>query len=131
MDVEMQALERNNTWEIVDLPKRKKLVGRKWVFTIKYNADETLERYNARLVAKGYTQTHGIDYQKTFASVAKMNTVRILLSLAVNFNWLLLKFDVKNVFLHRDLEEEIYMDIPPGFNKNRLGTKVCRLKKAT
>jgi len=129
MNVEMLPLEKNNTWEIVDLPKGKKPFGCKWVFTIKYKVHGTLERYKARLVAKDYTQIYGIDYHETFAPVVKMNTVRILLSLTTNFDWTLLQFDVKKAFLHGDLEK-IYMDIPQGFNRNRLETKVCRLKKA-
>ncbi len=71
MNVEMEALEQNKTWELVKLPP----VGCKWVFTVKYKADGTIERYKAQLVAKGYTQTYGIDYLETFAPVAKMNTV--------------------------------------------------------
>ena len=114
----------------MDLSKEKKHVGCKWIFTIKYKADGTFERYKDRLVVKGYTQTYGIDYQETFAPVGKMNMVRILLSVVVNFDCLLLQFDVNNDFLHGNLEEEIYMDIPLGFNKNRFGTKVYRLKKA-
>lgn len=70
-----------------------------------------------------------MDYQETFASVAKMNTVRILLSLATNFNWNLNQFDVKNAFLHNTLNEEIYMEIPPGFKDSENDNKVCRLKK--
>ncbi|KAK6791582.1 hypothetical protein RDI58_010663 [Solanum bulbocastanum] len=107
MKVEMEALEKNKTWEIVELPEGKKLVGCRWVFTLKYRSDGSIERFKACLVAKGYTQTYGIDYLETFAPVAKMKTVRILLSLAVAFNWNLQQFDVKNAFLHGDLDEEI------------------------
>ena len=130
MREEMDALEKNKTWRITELPKGKKSVGCKWVFSVKYKADGRLERYKARLVAKGYTQTYGVDYQETFAPVAKMSTVKVLLSLAVNLNRDLQQYDVKNAFLHGDLEEEIYMEIPPGFEE-RLGTnKVCKLQKA-
>ena len=129
MRMEMEALKKNDTWDIVLLPEGKKSVGCKWVFTVQYKADGSLERYKARLVAKGYTQTYGVDYQETFEPVAKMNTVRVILALAVQFDWDLIQFDVKNVFLHGELEEEIYMDIPPGFD-TKLKGKVCRLKKA-
>lgn len=115
MKSEMDALEKTHTWKLVDLPEGKKTVGCKWVYSIKYNAEGGIERYKARLVAKGYTQTYGIDFQETFSPVAKLNTIRVLLSLAVNFDWPLHQFDVKNAFLHGDLKEEIYMDIPPGY----------------
>ncbi|CAL2268732.1 unnamed protein product [Prunus armeniaca] len=113
MDEELRALRKNSTWELVELPRGKKVVGCKWVFTIKHKADGSVDRYKARLVAKGYTQTYGIDYQDTFAPVAKMNTIRVLLSLAANLGWTLQQFDVKNAFLHGYLEEEVYMDMPP------------------
>nr|CAN76639.1 hypothetical protein VITISV_027481 [Vitis vinifera] len=129
MREEMSALQKNKTWEIVERPKGKNIIDCKWIFTLKYKAGGSLERHKARLVAKGYTQTYGVDYQETFALIAKMNTVRILLSLAAHYNWQLLQYDVKNVFLHGDLDEEIYMNIPPGFEGNT-GNKVCKLKKA-
>jgi len=126
---EMAALEKNNTWDLVSLPRGEKTVDCKWVFTIKHRADGTIERYKARLVAKGHTQSYGVDYQETFATVAKLNSVRILLSLATNQEWSLLQFDVKNTFLHGEISEEIYMDSPPGMTDS-IGMKICKLKKA-
>ncbi|RVW89546.1 Retrovirus-related Pol polyprotein from transposon TNT 1-94 [Vitis vinifera] len=112
---EIDALEKNGTWTITDLPVGKRPVGCKWIFTIKYKADGSIKRFKARLVARGFTQSYGIDYQETFAPVAKLNTIRILLSLAVNQDWCLQQLDIKNAFLNGDLEEEVYMEIPPGF----------------
>ena len=130
MDDEMAALEKNKTWDLVTLPDGQRTVGCKWVYTIKHKSDGSVERFKARLVAKGYTQSYGIDYLETFAPVARMGTIRILLSIAVNKGWPLHQLDVKNAFLHGDLTEEIYMDIPPGYNQPGSLKKVCRLKKA-
>ena len=106
---EMRALEKNRTWELVDLPQGKQPVGCKWVFTIKHTPEGKVERYKARLVAKGYTQTYGTDYDETFAPVAKINSVRTLISCAVNLDWDIYQMDVKNAFLHGDLHEEVYI----------------------
>ena len=127
---EIRALEKNGTWSVTSLPPGKKAVGCKWIFSVKYKADGSVERLKARLVAKGYTQSHGIDYQETFAPVAKLNTIRVLLSIAVNMDWPLFQLDVKNMFLNGDLKEEVYMDIPPGFEDNTTSNKVCQLRKS-
>jgi len=87
MNEEISALEKNQTWKIVDRPLDKKSVRCKRVFSLKYKFDGTLDRYKERLVAKGYTQTYGVDYEETFAPIAKMNTVRIILSLTAYFGW--------------------------------------------
>ena len=105
-------------------------MGCKWVFTIKYKSNGTIERYKAHLVAKGYTQSYGIDYQETFAPVAKINSIRVLLSLAPNNEWPLQQLDVKNVFLHGNLEEEVCMDAPLDFENYFSVGKVCKLKKS-
>ena len=127
MKNEMDALKQNKTWDLMELPQGKKLVGCKWVFIVKYKAVGLLERYKASLVAKGYTQTYGIRYLETFALVAKMNIVRILLTLTANRGWSLQQFDEKNVFLHGNLDEEIYMKVPLRFESEK--NKVCKLKK--
>ena len=99
MDEKMQALIKNLTWEVVNMSRGIKPIGCRWVFNIKYNLDGEIERYNPRLEAKGYTQTYGLDYEKTFTRVAKMNTIRILLSLAIYLDWKLRQYDIKNAFL--------------------------------
>ena len=130
VDEEVRALAKNGTWEITDLPRGKKPIGCKWIFTVKYKVDGNVDRYKARLVAKGFTQSYGIDYQETFAPVAKINTVCVLLSLAANLDWSLYQLDVKNAFLNGDLEEEVYTDIPAGLETTLNFNKVCRLRKS-
>ena len=104
--------------------------GVQWIFSIKYKADGSIDRYKARLVAKGYTQKYGIDYQETFSPVAKLKTVRVLLSLAAKLDWPLHQLDVKNAFLHGNLEKEIYMDIPPVYTTTSEAKIACRLQRA-
>ncbi|CAM8923733.1 unnamed protein product [Rhodiola kirilowii] len=84
MLAELQALHNNNTWELTDLPHGKKPVGSKWFYRIKRHSDGTIQRYKARLVARGFTQLEGLDYHETFAYVVKMNTVRAFLAVAID-----------------------------------------------
>jgi hypothetical protein len=129
MDEKMAALDANATWELVVLPEHKKAIGCKWVYKIKHNVDGSMSRYKARLVAKGYTQTYGIDYEETCSLVVKMTTVRAIIAMAAAKGWSLHQMDVKNVFLHGDLQEEVYMEQPPGYVDQTHPNLVCRLKK--
>ena len=127
MDEEMVVLYVNDTWDLVPLPKDKKNIGCKWVYKVKHNSDGSINRYKARLVAKGYAQTHGIDYEETFAPVAKMATVRSVIAVAAAKGWFLHQMDVKNAFLHGELQEEVYMDQPPSFEDECHLGYVCKL----
>ncbi|CAM8990642.1 unnamed protein product [Rhodiola kirilowii] len=131
MHKELNALQATNTWEITDLPSGKNPVSSKWVYRIKRKSDGSIERYKARLVARGFSQQEGLDYHETFAPVVKMNTVRTLLAVAVSKNWPLFQLDVDNAFLHGHLHEEVYMTPPPGFFQNeKAAGKVFKLLKS-
>jgi len=127
---EMNALQNNETWELVPLPSRKFVVGCRWIFAIKVGHDGTIDRLKARLVAKGYTQIFGLDYVDIFSPVAKMASVRLFIVMATLQQWPLYQLDVKNAFLNGDLHEEIYMEQPPDFVAQRESFGlVCRLRK--
>ena len=115
MNSELRALEANGTWELTSLPPGKRAIGCKWVYRTKFKSDGSLDKFKARLVALGYRQKFGIDYSETFATVAKMITVRTLLAVASVKNWHLHQMYVSNAFLHGDLKEEVYMTLPPGY----------------
>ena len=130
MEDEIQVIEKNNTWELTDRPLDKDVIGVKWVYKVKYNADGSVQRNKARLVAKGYSQQPGIDYDETFAPVARMDTVRAIISLAGQKGWLLYQLDVKLAFLNGELKEEVYVNQPQGFEVEGKEEKVYKLKKA-
>ena len=125
-----QALKKNSTWENFELLRDKRTVGCKWVFTVKYQAYGSIDRYKARLLAKGFTQTYGIDNLETFAHVAKDNLIGVLISFATNLSWPMHQLDMKNAFLNGELEEEVFMDLPSGFESMLGFGKVCKLKKS-
>lgn len=129
VDCEITSLEEANTWRLEHLPPGKKALGCKWIFTIKYKSDGTIERYKARLVVMGNHQEEGSDYEETFAPVARMTTVRLFLDIAAKENQEVHQMDVHNAFLHGDLHEEVYMKLPPGF-RDKGETRVCRLQKS-
>ena len=113
---------------MVSAPTDAVIVGCRWVITLKYHPDGSVDRYKARLMAKGYTQTYGIDYFETFSPVARMNSIRILFSIVVNLSWPLFQPDVKNAFLYEDLQEEVYMKQSPSYVAQE-ESKVSCLKK--
>ncbi|KAG8495890.1 hypothetical protein CXB51_007509 [Gossypium anomalum] len=127
---EIAALEQNHTWELMPCPLDVKPIYCKWVYKIKYRSDRLVERYKARLVVRGFFQQYGLDYEETFSSMAKVVTVRVLLALTASKESKLLEMDVKNDFLHGELDREIYMNQPTGFENGSHPSYVCKLKKA-
>nr|XP_009761182.1 PREDICTED: uncharacterized protein LOC104213382 [Nicotiana sylvestris] len=115
MQQEIQDLEDNKTWDIVDLPKSKTPRGCKWVYKVKYKINGEVKRFKARLVAKGFSQKEGLDYKETFSPVAKMVTVRSVIAAAASKHWHIYQMDVHNAFLQGGLFEEVYMHLPQGF----------------
>eukprot|EP00253_Pinus_taeda_P013917 PITA_13917 len=127
---ELEQIERNNTWELVPRPKDKNVIGTKWVFKNKLNENGEVIRNKARLVCKGYAQQEGIDFEETFAPVARLEAIQMFLALSSFQNFKVFQMDVKSAFLNGDLEEEVYIEQPDGFILGNDPNLVCRLKKA-
>ncbi|KAH9745480.1 hypothetical protein KPL70_004087 [Citrus sinensis] len=130
MDEEIKAIVKNDTWELTTFPKGHKAIGVKWVYKKKRNAKGEIERHKARLVAKGYSQKAGLDYDEVFAPVARLETIRLIISLAAQNKWKIFQMDVKSAFLNGFLEEEVYIEQPLGYVVKGHEDKVLRLKKA-
>ena len=129
-DDEYQSLLDNDTWDLVKLPRGRKVIGCKWVFKVKHDGDGEVERFKGRLVAKGYSQKYGIDYDETFSPVVRFSSIRTLLALAVQKGMLIHQMDVVTAFLNGRLEEEIFMQQPEGYITPGSEDLVCRLKKS-
>lgn len=127
MKEELKSIKDNQTWELVDLPKGRTAIGSKWIFKIKCGNSGEVNRYKARLVAQGFSQKFGTDYDEVFAPVARSTTFKIMMAVAAKQGYQVKHFDVKTAFLYGKLEEEIFMKQPPGFEQ---GSKVCKLKKS-
>ena len=130
MSAEFSALHQTGTWTLVPRPRDANLVSCKWIFKTKQRPDGSIDKHKARLVARGFSQQHDIDYGDTFSPVVKPATVRLVLSLAISRGWSLRQVDVSNAFLHGFLREEVYMQQPPGFEDSQFPTHVCKLQRA-
>ena len=130
MQDEMNSLHENHTYDLVKLPKDKRALKNKWVFRLKTEENSSQPRYKARLVVKGFSQKKGIDFDGIFSPVVKMSSIRVVLGLAASLDLEIEQLDVKTAFLHGDLEEEIYMEQPEGFEARGKEDLVCSLRKS-
>jgi transposase InsO family protein len=130
MKEEIDSINSNQTWSLVEPVKGKRVIGLKWVYKIKKDSEGRIVKHKARLVAKGYVQQQGIDFEEVFAPVARLETIRMIIALAVQEGWLLHHMDVKSAFLNGELKEEVYVTQPPGFEEKGSESKVLRLHKA-
>ncbi|MCO5614338.1 hypothetical protein L7F22_068616 [Adiantum nelumboides] len=130
MHAELDAIERNKTWTLVPRPPKRKVVSTKWIFKTKYKADGSLDKHKARLVARGFSQRPGVDFDETYAPTARMTTIRTVLCLAAHFSWAVFQMDVKSAFLNGEMEKEVYVSQPPGFQVTGKEDHVYRLWKA-
>jgi hypothetical protein len=130
MTEELDQIEKNDTWELVPRPTNKNVIGSKWVYKNKMNEQENIVRNKARLVCKGYSQIEGLDFDETFAPVARLEAIILFSSYACHKNFKVYQMDVKSSFLNGDLKEEVYMEQREGFQLSNNPDFVCKLKKA-
>ncbi|RVW60650.1 Copia protein [Vitis vinifera] len=130
MQEELSMIEKNNTWELINRPTHKKAIGVKWVYRTKLNSNGSVNKHKVRLVVKGYAQMFGMNFSETFALVARLDTIRMLLALPTQKGWKIYRLDVKSAFLNGYLEEEIFVEQPEEFAVKGKEDKVYQLKKA-
>ncbi|GJU86019.1 retrotransposon protein, putative, ty1-copia subclass [Tanacetum coccineum] len=130
MNAEMKSMYDNKVWRLVVLPPNAKVVKSKWIYKKKTDMDGKVHIYKARFVAKGCTQTYGVDYEETFSPVADIRSIRILIAIATFYDYEIWQMDIKTAFLNGFLEEEIYMEQPEGFIDPNHPRKVCKLQRS-
>lgn len=130
MHEELENFEGNKVWKLVPPPQNKTIIGTKWVFRNKQSEDGVIVRNKARLVAQGFTQVEGLDFDETFAPVARFEAIRILLAFATSKGFRLYQMDVKSAFLNSFIDEEVYVKQPPGFEDPKYPDHVFKLSKA-
>ena len=130
MDEELRSIQDNKTWRLVDPANDHKIIGLKWVYKVKKDAEENSVKHKARLVAKGYVQEQGVDFEEVFAPITRMESVRLVIALVAQESWRLHHMDVKSAFLNGELKEEVYVKQPPGYIKKGEEHKVLKLHKA-
>jgi hypothetical protein len=129
MTEEYQSIIKNDVWELVPITKNKDVVSSKWIYKIKHAADRSIEKHKARFVACGFSQKEGVEYEETFAPVARYTSIRTIIALATKMKWKLHQMDVKTTFLNGVIEEEVYIEQPQGFEVEDRKTHVFMLKK--
>jgi hypothetical protein len=129
MGEEYQSIVKNDVWDVVPRPKEKSIVSSKWIYKMKHAADGSIEKYNARFVALGFSHKESIDYDETFSLAVRYTSIRTILLLSVVMKWKVHQMDVKTTFLNGEIKEEVYVEKPQGFKVHDMETHVCRLKK--
>jgi hypothetical protein len=127
---EYQSILKNDVWDIVLIPEGKYVVTSKWIYKIKHAADGSIEKYKVRFVARGFSQVEGVDYDETFAPVARYMSICTIIALAASMGWKLHQMDVKTGFLNGEIEEEVYIEHLEGFMIHNEKSHVCKLKKS-
>jgi hypothetical protein len=124
MGEEYQSIVKNDVWDVVPRPKEKSIVSSKWIYKTKHAADGSIEKYNARFLARGFSQKEGIDYEETFSPMVRYTSIKTILSLAAVMKWKVHQMDVKTTFLNGEIKEEVYVEQPQGFEVHDRETHV-------
>jgi hypothetical protein len=130
MTEEYQSIMKNDVWDVVPRSEGKFVVTSKWIYKIKHAADGSVEKYKSIFVARRFSQVEGIDYEDTFAHVARCTSIRTIISLVASMGWRLHQMDVKTIFLNGEIEEEFYIEQLDGFMTHEKESHVCKLKKS-